>query len=337
MRYLWRWQGCAVGAALLLAAQAAAASDFPDWRLNEAYVPNAENLLYTLSYRGILTAYVWAELADVAVSAPIGKRLFAGQPSCELSLRLSTEAHGFAELLRPVRYHWRSRVSPDLSRAYLTEEIDDGRRQRHRAVWLDWANGEVELYRKRQRVVIPQYTPDDEQSLGSQQYRWEDDGEKTPPAFVDTLPRIDGQLSYFVFDKAVQLPADESVIEPLASLFAARWHDFEANGELPMTVSYRDEINGYRARLIGRETIALAQSTADTLRVAIRRSDEGEADKEGTLSLWLSNDPRRLPVQIVVDAGFGKLRLQITEASRENQPPPSHCIGGAVKSASTGN
>ncbi|UCE89258.1 MAG: DUF3108 domain-containing protein [Pseudomonadota bacterium] len=326
---MWRWQGCAVGAALLLVTQAAAGNDYPQWHLTEARVPNAENLLYTLSYSGILSAYVWAELADVAVSAPAAQRPFAGQPSCELSLRLSTEDHGFAELLRPVRYHWRSRVSPDLLRAYLAEEIDDGKRQRHRTVWLDWENGKVELYRKRQLVAVPQYAPDDEENLGNQQFSWEHDGDKALPAFLDTRPRIDAQLSSLVFDKAVQLPTDEPIIEPLASLFAVRWHDFDASGELPMTVSYRDEINANRARLIGRETIALAQSTAATLRVAIMRSNEEEAGKEGTLTLWLSDDPRRLPLQIEIDAGFGKLRLQIAEASHQEQPPPARCVAPA--------
>lgn len=319
---------CVVAAALLLATQFASGDDYPRWHLSETQVPDAETLHYTLAYRGILSAYVWAQLADVVVAAPATPRPFTGQASCELSLRLSTENYGFAELLRPVRYHWRSRVSPDLVRAFLAEEIDDGKRQRHRAVWLDWPGHTVKLYRKRRQVPMPQYTPDDEETLGEQPLVWEGDGEQPLPAFLDTLPRIDGQLSYLVFDKAAPLPADGSVIEPLASLFATRWHDFDSNGALPMTVSYRDEINAYHARLLGRETVVLPRTTAEALRVAIQRSNEAEAGEEGTLTLWLSDDARRLPLQIEIDAGFGTLRLQITNADGTGQPP-TRCVAPA--------
>ena len=34
------------------------------------------------------------------------------------------------------------------------------------------------------------------------------------------------------------------------------------------------------------------------------------------MTIWLSDDDRRIPLRVIVDAGFGRVRLELTNYSR---------------------
>jgi len=52
-----------------------------------------------------------------------------------------------AELFHPVRYQWKSLVTPGPGQMLLYEEMDQGKDSGHEVVWPRWEQGRIELFR----------------------------------------------------------------------------------------------------------------------------------------------------------------------------------------------
>ena len=292
------------------------------WNLQQS-PGNAEHLRYRLAYRGILTAFVWKELAEVAFTAAAAISKQAPEPSCELVMRLTTENNGFAEYLRPTRYRWRSFSDPALQRALLVEviELTDDDRE-HRVSWFDWKRRSIELFRLRKRRFVPAFLGDWEQPA--------EDAEEPGRDFLRTLlrdepPAREGERR-MSWAKAVPIRPDRTrLLDPLGFLYAARWHDY-GGGDLVLPVSYKEEIRNYRAHLAGRGSLQVNGTRYRVLEVEMRRRNAREAEEEGFMRVWFSDDSRRLPLRFLVDGFIGKIRLRILPESLARSRQPWPCV-----------
>ncbi len=309
---------------LLLFARPPAAADQPRlerWNLQRP-PENSEHLRYRLAYRGILTAFVWKELAEVAFTASAAISQQAPEPACELVMSLTTENNGFAEYLRPTRYRWRSFSDPVLQRALLVEvkELTDDDRE-HRVSWIDWKRRRIELFRLRKRRTVPGFLGD-----------WEADGTGEPDHRLlrtllrDEPPPRKGERR-MSWARAVPIGAAITrLLDPLGFLYAARWHDY-GRGDLVAPVSYKKEIRTYRAHLLGREWLELDGVRHRVLKVEMRRRNDREAEEEGFMRVWFSDDSRRTPLRFVIDGFIGQIRLRILPESIARGSQPLPCVG----------
>lgn len=315
-------------ASLALLACGVSAGEYPQWRLSQDHQPAAHNeyLLYRLAYSGIFTAFLWKDLADVAlVTGPDNDRRLQQVNSCEITLKLTTENYALAESLRPTRYTWRSIIAPDLSRTYLIEERDEGAEAELNASWLDWQNDSIDLYRMRKKIPVGGNTGffEDENSAI---LAWEQDGAKPPPPALSHYPMLDNKYTYLVYDKTVVLPETERLIDPLTLLYAARWNDYQSQPEIVLPISYEDEIRYYKARLTGHETLHIGSTDVPTLKIDIQRTDRQTSKEEGFLIMWVSDDERRIPLQFDIKAKVGKLRVFAREQSLGEQSSADSCL-----------
>jgi hypothetical protein len=294
------------------------AEEYEQWDLLSRVVPDTEYLSYKLSYSGIFTLFTWAELADTAIYVQPDSKDFEGKKSCQTIMELSTENHPIAETFHPVRYQWISTSSPDLKRTYLVEVIDKGKNASHEVVWLDWANRQLELYRKRElKPSSKNYWGNNDFWNNEQQveYVWEKDGKKGLPGFLSHYPKLEGSRSYLIHRKTVNGLDIENAVDPLGMVYLIRQHDFQSNGDVVLDVTVEDELKNYRARSLGIEVISIGDRKISTRKVEVMLSDKDKAKEEGWLKLWLTDDEFGIPVRFQVDATAGKMKIEITEKS----------------------
>lgn len=306
---------------------AANAGEMERWRLAETRVDGGEYLVYRLSYRGIFTAFVWKELADLALIAGQRPISFEQQPGCHLQLKLSTENYAVAEVLRPTRYQRHSIVDPGLQRALLVEEIEDSTEDEQNATWINWTDKRIELFRQRRQITDDStgFFFDDDDPYPAEM-EWEEDGARPLPDFLNTSPLLDGKYTPLIYDKSIDIPDLESLLDPLSLIFAARWQADDASQDPIFPVTYEDEIRYYRTHTLGREDIDIAGTRLPAHKLEIKRTQlEGAEDKE-LLIMWLSDDERRIPLQFEIRTKVGKVKIHIRPESLRNNRNTDSCI-----------
>jgi len=98
-------------------------------------------------------------------------------------------------------------------------------------------------------------------------------------------------------------------------IYAIRAADFSNRARMTFKVIFGDEVRPYQVRYLGNDRLEIDHREVDALVVEIMRQEKDKAREEGWLKLWLSADARRLPLQFVIDAPVGKMRIKVTEAS----------------------
>lgn len=315
------WLKLVVGILFFVSTENIYAEDYEKWNLQNREIPDTEYLSYKLSYSGIFTLFAWKDLADMAIYIQPKSNRFNGNKSCQIVMELSTENYSVAETFHPIRYQWRSTCSPDLKKAYLVEVIDKGKNDSHEVVWLDWSNRQFELYRKRElKATRKNYWDDNEFWNGEPEsdYVWEKDGKKGLPLFLSHYPKLEGERSYLIHRKSVDGLDIESAIDPLGMVYLTRQYDFSQGDDMMIDITVDDEVKLYRARFLGKDTIDIGSEKVVTLKIEVMLSNEQEAENEGWLKLWLSDDERRIPVRFQVDATAGEMKIEITEKSFRN-------------------
>jgi len=303
------------------------ATEMERWRLTEKTGDGGEYLVYRLSYRGIFTAFVWKELADLALIANRRPVAFERQPSCSLQLKLSTESYAVAEALRPTRYQRHSIVDPTLRRALLIEEIEDSTKDEQNATWINWTDKRIELFRQRRQTTDDSagFFFDDDDPYPAEA-EWEEDGAKPLPDFLNTSPLLDGKYTPLVYDKSIDIPDLDSLLDPLSLIFAARRHADDPSQDLVFPVTFEDEIRYYRTLSLGRDVIEIAGTHLPAHKLKIKRTRiEGARDKE-LLIMWLSDDERRIPLQFEIQTKVGKIKIHIRPESLRNNHGTDSCI-----------
>jgi hypothetical protein len=154
---------------------------------------SGEKLHYKLSYRGLLTSMIWADLADASMTFLADQRAHDGQTAHQFVLSLSTENYAKAEMIQPVRYTYITTLEQDLSKTLLVEEIDVGENRSHDFLWMDWQNNKTQLYKKREKETVSSGFFDVE----SKQV-WEKDGALPLPDFLMTFPLLENNQTYFI-------------------------------------------------------------------------------------------------------------------------------------------
>lgn len=313
------------------------AADYEKWQLAVSRPDNDEYLIYRAAYRGLFTAYVWKDLADVAISSSAQPKRFNGRETCRLHMKLSTEDFAMMETFYPIRFHWRSTVNPNLNNVYLVEAIDNGKKQRHEFAWLDLEDHHIEVYRKRKKIPAKILTYDDEDEGETVKMIWEMDDGKKPPAFLDTRPPVDEDLSYFVHERTVAVSTSEPIVDPLAIIYSLRWQQPKPGDSLSFVVPYEDSFRRYEAAFVSKDPVQIGEKFHPATKIEIRRSKLDDTEDKGFLYVWYSDDHLRIPLQFHVEAKFGKIQLRLTEANISEYSGPGACIKRFPKSQTTVN
>jgi hypothetical protein len=263
----------------------------------------ADELHYRLSYSGLITGYVWKELADVTLNLTPEVTQFRGQPAARLSMQVTTADYSVAETIHSLRYQWESILGPDLQRTLLVRVIDRGDSDSEEVYWYNWENRAISLYRKREQrdVSIPMF--DEAPKL-----EWETDHLPAAPEFIDTHPALSPGMGYLIQETYLPAALGEDAVDPLAMLMRLRHHNYQAADTLSLQILNADDLAPYQARFIGREGLQLGNCSVPAIKLEVRRSNSSGED--GVMTMWLSDDERRQPLRIDVDASLGMLHIE---------------------------
>jgi hypothetical protein len=261
-------------------------------------------LHYRLSYSGIITGYIWKELADVTLHLTPEPDAFRGELAARLVMEVSTAGYSVAEAIHTLRYRWESLLSPDLQRTMLVRVIDQGDSDSHEVYWYDWQQKLIALYRKREQrdVSIPMFD-------SGPILEWEGDHLPPAPEFIDPRPEVAPGLGYLMQSKQRPERLGDDAIDPLSMLLHLRQHDYHKENTRMLQIINEDDLAPYQARLVGMESLQRDDCHEAALKIEVRRHDD--SGEEGVMTLWLSDDAQRLPLRIDVDASLGMLHVEL--------------------------
>ncbi len=133
---------------------------------------------------------------------------------------------------------------------------------------------------------------------------------------ADGLVRIGRDPEHAVSEDGMSLPLAHAARDAVSAVFYVRTLPL-TNGErylIPVNEAGRNLV--VDVRVVGRDTIAIQGRQVSAIRVDPRLRRRTERRRPVTATLWLSDDHRKIPLALDVDAGFGRVRLELVAYAR---------------------
>lgn len=133
--------------------------------------------------------------------------------------------------------------------------------------------------------------------------------------------RVRDDLIEFDYEKKIAyrdgkpIPIEESTLDSLSSIYYIRLLDLDRGDPIPLTVVAR-RLFPLSVVVAGRETVTTPAGTFKTIRVE-PRGPESLIGKGKTLTLWLTDDERKMPVQIKSKLKVGTLTGKLKAVERQ--------------------
>ncbi len=282
-------------------------SDFP--------FSSGETLYYKLSYRGLLTSMIWADLADVRMTYLSEKKTPDNQNAYQFELFLSTEEYSKAEMFQPVRYTYTTTLDVSLQRTVLIEEIDEGKNQSHDFLWLDWQNKETQLFKKREK---------EQEHYGflgmDVREVWEKDGTQPVPEFLGQFPPLADQQSYLIHKESGDKIEYFQVLDPLSLIYTLRSREFDfehasdSRTVRNFSVAVSDDIRQYHVTQLTLEQLSINGKIYSGIKYQIQTDEK----KDSYYYIWLSNDEKKIPLRMAMDAPLGKIEIDLVKVTQKD-------------------
>lgn len=110
----------------------------------------------------------------------------------------------------------------------------------------------------------------------------------------------------------VKVPA--TVQDPLGAIYILRALPLKAGLALPIPLTDSGKAYTMRVRVDGRENVKSALGTLPAWKVALRITDAaGKATDEGNLTVWISDDARKLPLKFTAGLAVGSFQLTLAK------------------------
>lgn len=139
--------------------------------------------------------------------------------------------------------------------------------------------------------------------------------------------RVKDELTEFDYEKGIAryegalVPLADATLDTLSSVYYLR--TLKLDGEKPIELQvFSSEPRALRVEIQGRETVVVPAGTFQTIRVEPKSKGSGLMGKN--LILWLTDDPRKIPVQIRSSLKVGTLigKLKAIEKPGAQDPRP---------------
>lgn len=243
---------------------------------------------FSASYQGLLSAGLPLDIAEI--------RLQSSPPSPgaarEARISLSSVGFGATELIMPLRYCYRSRMSADTG---ITLDTDWWSRIGNKA-----SRGRL-LFDRDQRRVLRLHT---ERKLQEEAY-----DDELAQSTLPSPAKLDHDLDTLPFPAGV-LPMDR-----LAMLLWLREQDLRPGQVLEPPISDGRKLQGFRIRVEAEETLDWHGEIRDSLRIRLEPLEKDGKTADPTW-LWLSRDTQRLPLKFSSKRAFGRFEMRL-------QPSPA--------------
>ena len=252
----------------------------------------AETFNYTIKFKGALSAFSWASLADGSIET---RKLDAcyGRGSClNTRVRMSSKNHKLLETLYPTRFFYQSflRENPAQTIAFEKREKKN--------------DSEYQPYGYRHKLV----TISKDGSKASYLELWSS-GEPLSSAEAKLVSTDHSGGQPLAVRKRKTSAIEKNALDRWAMIHTARF--------LPFRPGYSERFPGtngkdrmsYQVELAGSETIQVRGKNRDAWKISIVETKKGK--RQPTLYLWISQDEKRIPLQVEMEESIGKVRFYL--------------------------
>ncbi|MCU7835075.1 MAG: DUF3108 domain-containing protein [gamma proteobacterium symbiont of Taylorina sp.] len=253
---------------------------------------SGETLSYKLSYRGILTSFIRADLADVKMTfyadIIMPDHAAAGDKSFhQFILDVSSENYLKAEIIHPVRYTYTTTMNASLTKTLLVEQIDQGRNNKHDVLWLDWKNKQTHLFKKREKKT---------DRFNKQKY----------PDFPEKFLSLNNHNNDLIYKGMGDEISHSMILDPLSFIYYLRTIKILNKSKICIAVS--DDIRSYKIKSMGKEELEINGKKILSSQYKIETNDR----QDKFFYTWLSDDKKKIPLRFIMDAPLGYISVDLT-------------------------
>lgn len=251
---------------------------------------SAETFNYLIKFRGALSAFSWASLADGSIETRKVSSCF-GRGSClNTRVSMSSENHALLESLYPTRFFYQSFFTENPTQTIAFEK----REKKNKS--------EYEPYGYRHKLV----TISKNGTEATYMELWSTgDSLSAAEAKLVSTDHNGGQKP--AVRKRMVSPVEKNALDRWAMIYTARFLPYKEgfSQRFPGT-NGKDRLD-YRVALAGTETIEARGKKYDAWKVSIVETKNGK--KQPQLNLWISQDDKRIPLRVEMEESIGKVRF----------------------------
>ena len=256
-----------------------------------------ETLYYKLSYRGLLTSFILADLADVKLTfladiKPPHAAADSHEKGHQFIVSINSEHYLKAELIHAVRYSYIATTDTALEKILFVEKIDRGKAQRHEFLWLDWKHKQTQLFAIDETQAKQNSMQKTTQNI---------------PQFFDAITLSDQHRQHLVYKKSGDNISHSKILDPLSLIYSLRTKDHAQIRKQFIAVS--DDIRQYKIEFVALEVLDVNGKSYQSHKYKIQ-TDE---NKQKSFYVWLSDNKKRIPLRFVMDAPLGYLKIDLVK------------------------
>jgi hypothetical protein len=188
-----------------------------------------ERLEYTFSYQGILSGFLQMNIAHAVFQVQAEAASLQDYDAYLTSLDLTTEPYGKAEMLYPIRFHYRSWLEPERQRPLLVNEYLKTDEVSEELLWFDRKNQLAYRYVKKDQPIKAET--------------------RQPPGFVLDKIELREDDPRSLAQKHRQVFPEKGVWDYLSLLYRLRFLELEAGRVFELPLYNGKRIKHYRVEV----------------------------------------------------------------------------------------
>lgn len=249
-----------------------------------------ETLHYTVSYQGLLSAFLPVEIARATLRLYPGTETVDDEQLRRASLAVTTEQFPHMESLYALRFNYDSWFDPGMRFTSVVDIRKQTSSRRRELLWFNRSQGLVRRYGEERQsaaevVELPGFLRQ-----------------------VSRLQSTEGFRERGVFQLTVI-----DVLDRLAMLYALRHRPLEKGDTVELAVSNGKDLLGYSIAVEAREKLVFDGQSIATLRLRFTPRFAVEGDRGYAVRVWLSDDKRRLPIRFHSTNLGGAIELNLDQ------------------------
>ena len=252
-----------------------------------------ETLSYRVSYQGLLSAFLPVEIARATLHLHPGTEAVNDEHLRRASLAVSTEAFASIDALYSLRFNYDSWFDPGFAYTTLVNMRKQTSSSREELLWFN-----------RSQKIVRRFTKEGRHS---------DPGAPALPGFLRQIDHLDSTDGFR--EKGAFKLTKTYVLDRLAMLYALRFRPLESGETIELAVSNGKDLLGYSIAVEAREKQVLNGRPIAALRLRFTPRFAAGGDRGYAVSVWLSDDERRLPIRFHSASLGGIIELYLEQVS----------------------
>ncbi|MEW8508640.1 MAG: DUF3108 domain-containing protein [Candidatus Thiodiazotropha sp.] len=244
-----------------------------------------EHLEYKLKFRGLVTGFVEMDIAKMVLGVEQEMGRVEDNPAFVTHLRLTTEPYRKAEMIYPVRLHYRSWLDAKKLHPLVAVKSLKTRKQKEELLWFDHTQGEAFHYQS-----------------GELQ---EGESDSPPKSLQGITALSDQQWGKLLQAHQVSFGETEA-LDYISFLHRLRTMPLKPGKQINFSTFNGKELNAYQVK-VDQERLVRAGWNRPAFKIRMWEVDRENGKRGKMVDLWLSDDDERLLLRFYAERTFGAM------------------------------